>query len=53
MSDNETAFCEIEICKQNFNGVCIANHMWECPKNNDVSIFQRPELLKKVKANER
>lgn len=40
------AYCDLEICKNNINGVCEGIKFNQCPKNNKQSIYEKPELLR-------
>lgn len=38
--------CDLQICKQYKNGYCMASNEDQCPKNNQQSIYEKPEFLK-------
>jgi len=40
-------YCDLKECKQNINGICRSLDPILCPKNNEQSIYEKPELLKK------
>jgi len=46
--------CDFTLCKLNNYGTClnIENDPALCPKNNDTSVFETPELLKDLNLRE-
>ena len=40
--------CDLAQCKQNRDGICKGSNPSECPKNNEQSIYEYPELLSEV-----
>jgi len=46
-TEEKTIVCDFEQCMKNLKGICIATEVWNCPKNNESSVYEEPELLKK------
>ena len=42
--------CDFEQCKMNIDSLCTATKDVQCPKNNSQSVYENPELLKRMKS---
>ena len=54
MKKKTITYCDFTLCKLNNYGTCLdeEDDPALCPKNNDTSVFENPELLKDLNLRE-